>query len=48
MIVTVTPNPVLEKLARLREECQLDSLRCALSHDTFEQFTEHVLPHLQN
>ena len=43
------PNQVLEQLARLREECQLDSLMCApLSHDTFEQFSEHVLPHLQN
>ncbi len=49
VIVWGTPNQVLEKLARLREECQLDSLMCApLSHDTFEQFTEHVLPHLQN
>lgn len=49
VIVWGTPDQVIDKLAQLQEECKLDSLLCApLSHGTFEQFTDHVLPRLKH
>ena len=48
VIIWGTPDQVIDKLAAIREQCQLNSLLCApLSNDTFEQFTDFVLPNLE-
>ena len=47
VIIWGTPDQVVDKLAALKEQCQLNSLLCApLSHDTFQLFTDQVLPNI--
>jgi alkanesulfonate monooxygenase SsuD/methylene tetrahydromethanopterin reductase-like flavin-dependent oxidoreductase (luciferase family) len=42
-----TPESLLDEIARLRSEMNLESLMCApLSHESFTLFTEKVLPRL--
>ena len=43
-----TPESLLDEIARLRSEMNLESLMCApLSHESFTLFTEKVLPRLR-
>jgi alkanesulfonate monooxygenase SsuD/methylene tetrahydromethanopterin reductase-like flavin-dependent oxidoreductase (luciferase family) len=47
VIVYGTPDAVVDEIARLREEMFLDYLLCApLSHESFELFTDEVLPRI--
>ncbi|HXW85584.1 MAG TPA: LLM class flavin-dependent oxidoreductase [Candidatus Binataceae bacterium] len=47
VVIYGTPESVVDKLARLREEMFLDYLLCApLSHQSFLLFTDKVLPRL--
>ena len=47
VVIHGTPESVVEQLQRLESEMFLDYLLCApLSHETFMQFTEKVLPKL--
>ena len=47
MVIHGTPERVVEKIARVRDEVHLDYMITApLSHETFLSFTEHVLPEL--
>ncbi|MBI2765180.1 MAG: LLM class flavin-dependent oxidoreductase [Chloroflexi bacterium] len=47
VIIKGTPEQVIDQLQQLREELPLEYLLCApLSHDTFVQFTEKVVPRL--
>ena len=42
-----TPDSLVDEIARLRAEMNLESLMCApLSHESFTLFTEQVLPRL--
>jgi alkanesulfonate monooxygenase SsuD/methylene tetrahydromethanopterin reductase-like flavin-dependent oxidoreductase (luciferase family) len=42
-----TPESLLDEIAKLRTEMQLEYLMCApLSHESFTLFTEKVLPSL--
>lgn len=47
VIIHGTPAMVVDKLTELRDTIGLDYLMCSpLSHETFLQFTDHVLPKL--
>jgi alkanesulfonate monooxygenase SsuD/methylene tetrahydromethanopterin reductase-like flavin-dependent oxidoreductase (luciferase family) len=47
MVIHGTAERVVEKIARIRDEINLDYMITApLSHETFLSFTEHVLPKL--
>ncbi|MGC2411258.1 MAG: hypothetical protein WA459_00970, partial [Stellaceae bacterium] len=47
VILHGTPEAVLDRILRLREEIGLDYLLCApLSHQTFVMLTEKILPRL--
>lgn len=47
VVVTGTPERVVDELLRLRDEASIDYLLCApLSHESFVLFTEKVMPRL--
>jgi alkanesulfonate monooxygenase SsuD/methylene tetrahydromethanopterin reductase-like flavin-dependent oxidoreductase (luciferase family) len=47
VVIHGTPESLVDELQRLQEELPLDYLMCApLSHQSFELFTERVLPKL--
>ena len=47
VVIHGTPEKVVDELARLKEEIHLDYIIGApLSHESFMQFTDYVLPRM--